>query len=122
MILGALIVMLYGYSIVDSFGLTVSAVANGGLGFGMFGPTGSMGAIPDSLKLILSFLMWLGRLEILVALVFLTPSFWKEIWLNRRTKHRLKKESRDYSEPQYVGDSAKSHGLIGVFNVLRRRK
>ena len=30
MILGALIVMLYGYSIVDSFGLTVSAVANGG--------------------------------------------------------------------------------------------
>ena len=122
MILGALIVMLYGYSIVDSFGLTVSAVANGGLGFGMFGPTGSMGAIPDSLKLILSFLMWLGRLEILVALVFLTPSFWKEIWLNRRTKHRLKKESRDYSEPQYVGDSAKSHGLIGVFSVLRRRK
>jgi hypothetical protein len=67
--------------------------------------------------------MWIGRLEILVALVFLTPSFWKEIWLNRRTKHRLKRESKDYSDLHYAsGSTDKPSGLRGVFNVLHRRK
>lgn len=91
----AAIIMGYGFGLADSFGLSVSAVSNGGLGFGNYGPYGSMSVLPSSLKLFLAFLMWVGRLEILVALIYFSPSFWKELWINHRTKVRLKWESKN---------------------------
>lgn len=95
LVVAAAIIMGFGFELADSFGLSVSAVSNGGLGFGNFGPYGSMSVLPDSLKLFLAFLMWVGRLEILVALLYFTPSFWKELWINHRTKVRLKWESKN---------------------------
>lgn len=98
LVVAAAIIMAYGFDLADSFGLSVSAVSNGGLGFGNYGPYGSMATLPSSLKIFLAFLMWVGRLEILVALIYFTPSFWKELWMNHRTKVRLKWESKNKRE------------------------
>lgn len=98
LVVAAAVIMAYGFDLADSFGLSVSAVSNGGLGFGNYGPYGSMATLPSSLKIFLAFLMWVGRLEILVALIYFTPSFWKELWMNHRTKVRLKWESKNKRE------------------------
>jgi trk system potassium uptake protein TrkH len=59
----------------------MSAVAatlgNDGPGFGSLGPFGSYLAFPDSSKLLMVFLMWAGRLEILPVLVLLTSGYWR---------------------------------------------
>jgi trk system potassium uptake protein TrkH len=35
-------------------------------------------ALPDFSKMVLFFCMWIGRLEIIPALVLLVPEFWKK--------------------------------------------
>lgn len=86
MMVGSLIFMIAGMDMVDSFGLAISSVANGGMGFGNFGPTGNFASLEDPLKIVLIILMWLGRLEIVTALVLFTPGFWKELYNERRSK------------------------------------
>lgn len=60
----------------------ISAVAttlgNVGPGFGMVGPMFSFEEIPSAGKMLLFVCMWLGRLEIVTALVLLMPEFWKK--------------------------------------------
>ena len=60
----------------------LSAVAttlgNVGPGFGMVGPTLSFAEIHPAAKMLLFFCMWIGRLEIVTALVMLVPEFWKK--------------------------------------------
>ena len=60
----------------------ISAVAttlgNVGPGFGMVGPMYSFEYIHPAGKMILFFCMWIGRLEIVAALVLLVPEFWKK--------------------------------------------
>ena len=85
---------MFGIHFVDALGLSIASVANGGLGFQNYGPTASLSELMAPVKLIMIGLMWLGRLEIMIALVFFTPSFWREMWLNHRAKKR-EKEFRD---------------------------
>ena len=60
----------------------ISAVAttlgNVGPGFGMVGPMFSFAEIDPAAKMLLFFCMWIGRLEIVSALVLLLPEFWKK--------------------------------------------
>ena len=42
----------------------------------IIGPVGNFSTVPEASKWILSFLMLLGRLEILAVLVVFTPHFW----------------------------------------------
>jgi trk system potassium uptake protein TrkH len=60
----------------------ISAVAttlgNVGPGFGMVGPMFSFAEIDPAAKMLLFFCMWIGRLEIVTALVLLMPEFWKK--------------------------------------------
>ncbi len=86
LIIGAMIFMIYGMDMVDSLGLSISSVANGGMGFGNFGPTGNFAQLSDPLKSVLIALMWIGRMEIITALVLFTPGFWKELMFDRRSK------------------------------------
>ncbi len=86
LVVGALVFMIYGMDMVDSFGLAISGVANGGMGFGNFGPTGNYDSLEDPLKIVLIVLMWVGRLEIVTALVLFTPGFWKELLIHRRPR------------------------------------
>jgi trk system potassium uptake protein TrkH len=61
---------------------TLSAVAttlgNVGPGFGMVGPMYSFAEIHPAGKMLLFFCMWIGRLEVVTALVLLLPEFWKK--------------------------------------------
>jgi len=60
----------------------ISAVAttlgNVGPGFGMVGPAFSFAEVQPAGKMLLFFCMWMGRLEIVTALVLLVPEFWKK--------------------------------------------
>ena len=56
---------------------TLAALTNVGPGLGpIIGPVGNFSSLPDTSKWVLSFLMLLGRLEILAVLVLFTPTFW----------------------------------------------
>ena len=59
--------------------LTASAtcIGNVGPGFGAVGPAGSYAWMSTPAKVLLSFAMILGRLEIYTLLVVFMPSFWK---------------------------------------------
>jgi trk system potassium uptake protein TrkH len=50
---------------------------NVGPAFGLAGPMESYHPFPRSTKLFMTFLMWIGRIEIIPVLVLLTPSFWQ---------------------------------------------
>ncbi|MEQ1956166.1 TrkH family potassium uptake protein [Mesorhizobium sp. CN2-181] len=55
----------------------LTALTNVGPGLGpIIGPVGNFSSLPDTAKWVLSFLMLLGRLEILAVLVMFTPAFW----------------------------------------------
>lgn len=60
----------------------ISAVAttlgNVGPGFGMVGPMYSYANIHPAGKMLLFFCMWIGRLEVITALVLFVPEFWKK--------------------------------------------
>ena len=75
----------------DAIGLAVGTISNTGSGFGNFGPLGSFGDLSSHIKIFLMFLMWVGRLEITLALVFLTPSFWRDVRFafrsSRKSRH-----------------------------------
>ena len=50
---------------------------NVGPAFGVAGPMESYDPFPESSKLLMTFLMWVGRIEIIPVLVLLTPSYWR---------------------------------------------
>ena len=56
---------------------TAATLGNVGPGFGVVGPMDSYLPFPPTTKLFMVGLMWLGRLEILPALVLLTSAFWR---------------------------------------------
>ena len=57
---------------------TATTLGNVGPGFGMVGPTFSFAELDPAAKMLLFFCMWIGRLEIVSALVLLLPEFWKK--------------------------------------------
>jgi len=55
-----------------------TAVANVGPGLGdIIGPSGNFESLPNSAKWVLMSAMIVGRLEIITALVILSPAFWR---------------------------------------------
>jgi len=54
-----------------------ATLGNVGPGLGLVGPTCNYSAVPPIGKLILSMLMWLGRLELLAVLVLLMPNTYR---------------------------------------------
>jgi trk system potassium uptake protein TrkH len=62
----------------------IAALANAGPGFGAIGPMGSYAGLTAVSKGVLITAMWLGRLELMTALVFLGPRVWHDVrWRNR---------------------------------------
>lgn len=83
---------------VDNLGLTVSfsaaltTLSNIGPGFGLIGPMGNFDCFSYFSKIILSFCMLLGRLEIFPVLMLLLPSTWRT-----RTANKPAQEKRPVS-------------------------
>ena len=55
-----------------------TTLANVGPGLGpVIGPTGTFEPLSDPAKWVMTFNMFIGRLEVLAVLVFLSPRFWR---------------------------------------------
>lgn len=62
---------------VDGMSAAASAIGNIGPGFGVVGPTGGYWELLPATKVLLSALMWLGRLEIFTVLLIFSPRAWR---------------------------------------------
>lgn len=75
---GAILLSIIGLDPMTAWSGAASAVANVGPGLGdIIGPTGTYQSLPGTAKWVLMGGMLIGRLEIVTALVLLTPSFWR---------------------------------------------
>lgn len=75
---GSLLLGLLGYDALTSVSAAATALSNVGPGVTpSIGPSGTFAGMNDPALYLLSFLMLLGRLEVLTVLVILTPLFWK---------------------------------------------
>ena len=77
----------------DSMSLAVGCVTNTGVGFGEFSLNG-FEVLSDPIKIFLMIIMWMGRLEITLALVFFTPTFWHDVLFAYRSS-RKRRHVRD---------------------------
>jgi trk system potassium uptake protein TrkH len=65
-------------TVLEALSASLATIGNIGPGFGFLGPFGSYLSFPWTSKLLLIFLMWIGRLEIIPVFVILTGAFWNE--------------------------------------------
>ena len=64
--------------VIDGMSISLSCLANIGPGIGAIGPTEAYGALGDPTLLFLSFLMMLGRLEIITVLLLFFPDTYRD--------------------------------------------
>lgn len=74
----ALIVSLDELDFTSAFTASLTCISNVGPGLGLVGPTCNFGFLSPLSKLMLSFTMLLGRLEIMPLLVLFLPSVWRK--------------------------------------------
>lgn len=79
MVSSTIILVFLGLSPDMALSASISAVSNIGPGIGAIGPYGNYSWINSASKLVLTAVMWAGRLEIMTVLVMMTPVFWKEM-------------------------------------------
>ncbi|GAA0467703.1 TrkH family potassium uptake protein [Halococcus dombrowskii] len=61
----------------EAMGAAASTFLNIGPAFGFAGPYGSYAGFPVATKLVMTILMWIGRIEIVPVLVLFTRAFWR---------------------------------------------
>lgn len=76
--IGTAIVSLDGYHFETSLTAVITSISNVGPGLGLVGPTGNFSIFSDLSKIVLSFCMLIGRLEIFPILMLFMPSAWKK--------------------------------------------
>ena len=72
-----LLISLDGFDTATNFSASLACLSNIGPGLGVNGPYGNYSMFSDLSKLLLSFVMLLGRLELYPILVMLMPSTWR---------------------------------------------
>ena len=65
-------------SLVTAISACAATLGNIGPGLGEVGPAGNYANLTSTTKVVLSFLMLTGRLELFTILVLITPAFWKK--------------------------------------------
>ena len=78
-VMSALVVSLDGKDMVTSFTAVATTISNVGPGLGMIGPMGSFADFSVLSKIVCSFCMLVGRLEIFPVLILFSPIFWKRV-------------------------------------------
>jgi trk system potassium uptake protein TrkH len=76
-VIGSIVVAALGLEFTTAVGATATALGNVGPGIGGVGPVDNFAWLSPPIKLFLSLLMLLGRLELFTILVLFTPYFWK---------------------------------------------
>lgn len=77
MIISFFVIGLSGFDLTTSVTATLANLGNIGPGLGLIGPAANYSIFPWWIKIWLSFLMLVGRLEVYTVLVIFTKSFWK---------------------------------------------
>ena len=75
--LGVLVVAVYGYDWPTTISSVAACLNNIGPGFGLVGATGNYAFMHAFPKVVLSFLMIAGRLELFALLIWFAPDFWR---------------------------------------------
>ncbi len=78
-VLGSLFIAMLGEDMITSVSSVAATLGNIGPGLGSVGPKSTFSEIPQIGKLVLSFLMLMGRLEIFTVMLCFTPSFWQGV-------------------------------------------
>lgn len=73
---GFLLISLNGFDFISSLSASATCLGNVGPGFNLFGPTMNFSIMSGFSKLICSFLMLIGRLELFTMLVLFSRHFW----------------------------------------------
>ena len=76
--LSTLAVSLDGYDLETNFTAVTSCISNVGPGLSLVGPMGNYGMFSNFSKVLLSFDMLVGRLEIYPMLILFLPSTWRK--------------------------------------------
>jgi trk system potassium uptake protein TrkH len=76
-VVGSVLISLEDIGIIGATSAVAATLGNVGPGFGFVGPTHTYANFSDFSKLLLSFFMLLGRLELFTVLALLTPTFWR---------------------------------------------
>lgn len=74
---GSMIMSCFNLDMVSAMSATAATLGNVGPGLGLVGATEPYAFLPAAAKIILTFLMLLGRLEIFTLFIIFTPAFWK---------------------------------------------
>lgn len=74
---GSILLAGLGLDFMTAIGAVATALGNVGPGIGEVGPVDNFAWLSPEIKIILSFFMLLGRLELFTILVLFTPYFWK---------------------------------------------
>ncbi len=77
LVAGTLLLTLHGIPLGDSFGSVFACINIAGTALGPVGDASFFAELPASAKILLTFFMLLGRLELFTVLVILTPEFWR---------------------------------------------
>ena len=75
--ISTLLLSLNGFDLITNFTSVISCMANIGPGFNLVGPAGDFSMFSAPAKLLLSFLMLAGRLELFTLMMIMTPKFWR---------------------------------------------
>jgi trk system potassium uptake protein TrkH len=76
-IFGSIIISLEGISFMGATSAVAATLGNIGPGFEFVGPTHTYSQFSNASKLLLSFFMLLGRLELFTVIALLSPKFWR---------------------------------------------
>ena len=76
-VLGSVLLSALGMDFPTAIGAAATSLGNVGPGIGNVGPLDNFAHLPQNAKLILAFLMLVGRLELFTILLLFTPYFWK---------------------------------------------
>ena len=76
-LLGTLLVALTGEDLITSIAAAAATLGNVGPGFGAVGPTANYATLHPFAQWVLTYLMLVGRLELITALVLLSRTFWR---------------------------------------------
>ena len=77
LVLGTLLIALHGVEVGAAFGSVFACLTITGTALGPAGDPAFYADLPGSAKILLTFFMLLGRLELFTVLVLLTPAFWR---------------------------------------------
>jgi trk system potassium uptake protein TrkH len=77
-ILATLLLTATGLDVLTAFSAAVASINNTGPGLGKVGPLSTYAVLGDFQIWVCSFLMLLGRLELMTLLVVMTPAFWRK--------------------------------------------